>query len=83
MMRALALLACCGLFGAGAAPVDPAAVRDALQKIAEEKAATYNCSVSIAFKSKDAVASAAAGIVDFSTGRKATVDDSYAFGSGT
>ena len=51
--------------------------------VADEKSKTYNCSVSIAYKSVDVEASAAGGIVDFSSGRKASVDDIYAWGSGT
>ena len=64
------------------AAVTPAQIREILQTVADAKSKTYNCSVSIAFKSADVEASAAGGIVDFSSGRKASVDDVYAWGSG-
>ena len=64
-----------------------ASVRDdierALQLIAENKSAEYNCSVSIGFKNAQWTIGAAAGIVDFASNRHASVDDAYAWGSGT
>jgi CubicO group peptidase (beta-lactamase class C family) len=63
--------------------VEPDQVRSALQAIADEKSKTYNCSVSIAFKNVDYAIAAAAGIADFSSGRKVTTDDTFAWGSGT
>ena len=58
-------------------------IQERLQYIAEQKAAAYNCSVSIGYKSRTHTAAAAAGTIDFGTGRKASVDDAYAWGSGT
>jgi CubicO group peptidase (beta-lactamase class C family) len=63
--------------------VTPAQIRQVLQDIADAKSKTYNCSVSIAFKNADWEVSAAGGIVDFESGQKASVDDTYAWGSGT
>jgi CubicO group peptidase (beta-lactamase class C family) len=58
-------------------------ITQALQRIAENKSIEYNCSISIGFKNADFTTAAAAGIVDFSSDRHASVDDSYAWGSGT
>ena len=78
----LALL--CALAGASAAAaVDPGAIKSALQAIVDAKAKTYNCSVSIAFKNADHEVAVAAGTADFSSGRAVTVDDKFAWGSGT
>ena len=70
-----------------ASPSSPSPLRDQiaqeLQRIAVNKSAEYNCSVSIAFKNADMAVPAVAGIVDFAAGRAASVDDRYAWGSGT
>ena len=61
----------------------PDQIRSELQRIAENKSAEYNCSVSIAAMTAEWSVPAAAGIVDFSTKRAAAVSDRYAWGSGT
>lgn len=80
MATAAALLATCATVGA---QVDPDKIRQVLQSVAEEKAKTYNCSISIAFKNADHTVAAAAGMADFSAKRTVTPDDSFAWGSGT
>lgn len=73
----------CVLLGAACALSSLEEIQKRLQTIADEKSAFYNCSVSIGFKNADMETAAAGGIVDFSTKRKASVDDKYAWGSGT
>jgi len=58
-------------------------IRVELQSVADTKSVQYNCSVSLAFLNADINVAAAAGVADFRTGRRATVDDAYAWGSGT
>ena len=56
----------------------------ALQRIADNKSAEYNCTVSIAFKNADFTVPAAAGNVGLAAStRAATIDDAFAWGSGT
>ena len=50
-------------------------IRVELQNVADAKSVQYNCSVSLAFLNADIDVAAAAGVVDFGTGRRATVDD--------
>jgi len=61
----------------------PEGLEAQLQKIAEEKAVEYNCSFSIAYRDATGEATAAAGVVDFSTNKQASTSDGYAFGSVT
>eukprot|EP00421_Protoceratium_reticulatum_P017592 CAMPEP_0168387010 /NCGR_PEP_ID=MMETSP0228-20121227/15724_1 /TAXON_ID=133427 /ORGANISM="Protoceratium reticulatum, Strain CCCM 535 (=CCMP 1889)" /LENGTH=417 /DNA_ID=CAMNT_0008400231 /DNA_START=56 /DNA_END=1309 /DNA_ORIENTATION=+ len=51
--------------------------------IGEALSAKYNCSFSFGFKMGDAEVASASGIVDFSTGRRATTGDRYPWGSVT
>lgn len=67
----------------GIAAAFPAGLQQTLDAIAKEKAAQYNCSISIAARSTDDAISAAAGVVDFGTMAKAKVTDKYAWGSCT
>jgi CubicO group peptidase (beta-lactamase class C family) len=59
----------------------PSQIRAILQSVALNKSITYNCSVSIAFKNADHAVAAAAGSIG--SGRKASTEDAYAWGSGT
>lgn len=65
------------------AAVLPEVLEEKLQAIAKMEAAKYNCSISIAVRSPDAVVMAADGITDFKTGSRAKVTDKYAMGSCT
>eukprot|EP00937_MAST-01D_sp_MAST-1D-sp2_P002466 g2466.t1 len=71
--------------GYGDTPTDGVPIGSTLRfiSIVDAKAKTYNCSVSIAFKNADHEVAVAAGTADFSTGRAVTVDDKFAWGSGT
>ena len=73
------LVACC----AQVLSVTPDQIKKTLQTIADEKSKKYNCSISLGFKNADMEVAAAAGIADFSTQRHITVDDAFAWGSGT
>ena len=50
-----------------------AQIQAKLQQIALNKSVTYNCSVSIGFKNADYAISAAAGTIDFGSGREASI----------
>jgi CubicO group peptidase (beta-lactamase class C family) len=64
-------------------PVTPDQIHTIIQGVADEKSQAYNCSVSISFKNTDWEVSAAAGVADFGSHLSVTVDDAFAWGSGT
>lgn len=66
-----------------AAAALPSGLENTLQAIVKEKAAKYNCSISIAVRSSDDVVTVAGGIADFETKVQAKVTDKYAWGSCT
>jgi CubicO group peptidase (beta-lactamase class C family) len=61
----------------------PSGLEQRLQAISKEKAAKYNCSISVAVRSSDDLVMVADGVVDFRTFAQATVADKYAWGSCT
>lgn len=83
MLAVVVLLFCSVPVVSALHSVTPEQIKEALQHVADVKSKTYNCSISIGFKNADMEVSAAAGVADFSSDRHITVDDAFAWGSGT
>jgi CubicO group peptidase (beta-lactamase class C family) len=69
--------------GAAVPAVPPTGLEARLQRAVEKASSAFNCSVSFTLKTAEWELSVATGTVDFSTGRKATPADEYAWGSVT
>ncbi|CAE7186739.1 unnamed protein product [Symbiodinium pilosum] len=79
MLRGLAWVLLPAVCGALA----PQALQSALAEVAKKKSAEYNCSISIAVRTSEGSAQAAAGITNFEAGQKALATDLYPWGSVT